>query len=158
MKKQYLLLIPAIALMALSACKFNKGGKNSSDKQSESQTSQSEGSSGGSSSGGNQSSSSDSSLPADKLATFRFYLDYSHSDTPLYTMKWYINVPLGECPEEARITENMAPDPIYPHFLGYSRYSSSNDESLLWDFTTDVAPGQTAVELYGIWWGELQED
>lgn len=140
MKKRFLLLIPVLTVISLSACKI--GSKKSGDSSSQGgETSETSSSSQG----------SDTSLPADKLATFRFYLDYSHSDKPLYTMKWYINVPLGECPEEALITEDMATDPLYPHFLGYSRYSSSNDESLLWDFTSDVATGQTAVELYGIW-------
>ena len=149
MKKKYLLLVSLLAVASLSACNFGKKGQDSSSGGNTSQSEQS--SSGGQSESSSNSQSSDSSLPADKLATFRFYLDYSHSDTPLYTIKWYINVPLGECPQEALITEDMASDPLYPHYLGYSRYSSSNDESLLWDFSKDVATGQTAVELYGIW-------
>lgn len=160
MKKSKLLIIPLFAALTLTGCQLFQKKKNNSSEQSstsgeisESESSSEQVSSSEISSQTSQ-SSGDSSLPADKLATFIFYLDYSHSDEPLLKMKWYLNVPLGECPTEAIITEDMASDPLYPHFLGYSRYSSANDESLLWDFSKDVSTSQTAIELYGIWVSE----
>lgn len=78
----------------------------------------------------------------------RFYLDYSHSESAYYTMRWYREKPLGECPKEALPKE--APDPLYPKFLGYSEYPSAIDETLLWDFATDYKTTNTLL-LYGIW-------
>ncbi len=131
MNKKLLLLIPLLAL-TLTGCSRSDSSSSSSD-----------------------SSSSSEDLPSSKLATFKFYLDYSNSEEEIYMMKWYIGVPLGTCPEEAELSDEDASDPLYPNFLGYSRYSSSNDDSLLWDFATDVAEGQTAVLLYGIWSAQL---
>ena len=79
-----------------------------------------------------------------------FYLDYSHSDEPIYTMKWYMLVPLEECPEEAKLTDADAADPLYPKFLGYSEFSSSVDDSLLWNFKEDYKQ-YNILNLYGIW-------
>ena len=81
----------------------------------------------------------------------RFYLDYSHSESAYYTMRWYREKPLGECPKEAIPKE--VPDPLYPIFLGYSEYSSAIDETLLWDFATDYKTTNTLL-LYGIWVSE----
>lgn len=89
-----------------------------------------------------------------KDATFKFYLDYSHSDEPILTFKWYVGEPLQVCPEEAKLTNADAADPLYPTFLGYSTHSSSNDETYLWDFAKDCATSQSAVLLYGIWVGD----
>lgn len=84
--------------------------------------------------------------------TFNFFLDYSHSDEdqPYFTMRWWAYTPLGKCPEEAKLTDADATDPLFPHFIGYSRYPSSIDETNLWNFKEDntVAP---IVNLYGIW-------
>ena len=82
--------------------------------------------------------------------TVNFYLDYSHSDAPLYSMRWYMLKPLGECPAEAVLTDADAADPLYGHFLGYSEYSSSIDESKLWNFETDYKQSNV-LNLYGIW-------
>lgn len=82
--------------------------------------------------------------------TVNFYLNYSNSDTPLYSMRWYMLKPLGAEPAEAKITADMAPDPLYPNYLGYSEYSSSLDASLLWNFETDFKQGNV-LNLYGIW-------
>lgn len=88
--------------------------------------------------------------PEDMNQTFNFYLDYSHTDTPLYTMRWWAYHPLGKCPEEAVLTDADAADPLFPHFLGYSRYPSAVDDSSIWDFATDNTLSAT-VNLYGIW-------
>lgn len=82
--------------------------------------------------------------------TVNFYLNNSNSDEPLYSMRWYMLKPLGSLPDEAKITDSMAPDPLYPHFIGYSEFSSSLDESHLWNFETDYKQGNI-LSLYGIW-------
>jgi hypothetical protein len=65
-------------------------------------------------------------------------------------MDWYSLVPLKTCPEEAVLTDAMAPDALYPHFIGYSEYPSALDESLLWDFENDYKQSNI-LNLYGIW-------
>ena len=81
-----------------------------------------------------------------------FYLDYSHSEegSEIYSMEWLMLTPLGECPSEAKITDSMRADDNYPHFIGYSEYSSCMDETLLWDFTTDYKQSNI-LKLYGVW-------
>ncbi len=140
MKKTLIFLLAS--LFVLSGCRSNNNKKQDEDKVGP---------------GGNdpdQQNPIDETPEAFKDATFKFYLDYSHSDDPLLTFKWYIGKPLQVCPEVARLTDANASDPLYPHFLGYSTHSSSNDESYLWDFKTDVATTQSAVLLYGIWVGD----
>ena len=82
--------------------------------------------------------------------TVNFYLDYSHSDEPLYTMRWYQLEPLGECPTEAKLDDSKAADPLYPTFIGYSEYPSAIDEDLIWDFAKDYKQ-YNVLNLYGIW-------
>ena len=82
--------------------------------------------------------------------TVNFYVDYSHSDEPLYSMRWYMLLPLKECPKEAVLTDADAKDPLYGKFLGYSEYSSAIDESLLWNFAVDYKQSNV-LNLYGIW-------
>ena len=82
-----------------------------------------------------------------------FYLDYSHSDEPIYHMRWYREVPLGECPKEAVLTDEDAADPVYGKFIGYSQFSSSLDEDHIWDFKNDSKKTRT-LKLYGIWVSE----
>ena len=99
--------------------------------------------------------------------TVNFYLDFSHSEIankeyegmsdknaneckPIYTMRWYMLKPLGECPKEALLTDAKAADPLYNHFLGYSEYPSAMDETLLWNFETDYKQSNV-LNLYGIW-------
>lgn len=84
-----------------------------------------------------------------------FYLDNQHTDTPLYEMEWYILEPLGECPAEAKLTDADAADPLYPHFIGYSEYSSSIDEDHIWDFEKDYKQ-DLELCLYGIWVSEQE--
>lgn len=85
-----------------------------------------------------------------KDQTVLFYLDYSHSDKPIYSYEWYTTKPMGEIPEGARLTSADAADPLFPVFLGYSIYPSTFNEEQLWDFTSDHRLGKT-LELYGIW-------
>ena len=82
--------------------------------------------------------------------TVNFYLDYTHSDEPIYSMRWYMLEPLGECPVEAKLTDANAPDPLYPIFIGYSEFSSSIDEDHIWNFATDYKQSNI-LNLYGIW-------
>lgn len=98
------------------------------------------------------------SYPGDPLKdgvpnmTVNFYLDYSHSEEPLYTMRWYMLMPLGEIPEQAVLTDQNAADPLYNKFLGYSEYSSSIGDNL-WDFENDFKQSNV-LNLYGIWVSE----
>lgn len=95
------------------------------------------------------------SYPGDPLKdgipnmTVNFYLDYSHSDEPLYSMRWYMLLPLGEIPQEAVLADKDAADPLYGKFLGYSEYSSSIGDNL-WDFEKDFKQSNV-LNLYGIW-------
>ena len=82
--------------------------------------------------------------------TVNFYLDNTHTDEPLFSMRWYMLEPLGSCPEEAKLTDADAADPLYPHFIGYSEYSSSIDEDHIWNFETDYKQSNI-LNLYGIW-------
>lgn len=82
--------------------------------------------------------------------TVNFYLDNSHSNEPIYTMRWYQLEPLGECPTEAKLDDSKAADPLYPTFIGYSEYPSAIDEDLIWNFATDYKQ-YNVLNLYGIW-------
>lgn len=82
--------------------------------------------------------------------TVNFYLDYSHSDEPIYSMRWYMLTPLEKCPEEAVLKDSDAADPLYSKFLGYSEYPSAIDEDKLWNFETDYKQSNI-LNLYGIW-------
>ena len=88
--------------------------------------------------------------------TVYFYIDYSHSDEPLYKMRWTMLKPLGTCPEQAKLDDSKAKDPLYSKFLGYSEYPSLMDESgvdggaKLWDFANDYKQSNI-LNLYGIW-------
>ena len=125
MKKLILLLIPA-ALLALTGCK-NDPGKVEPDPD----------------------------VPyidpdRKKDLTVNFFLDYSHSEEPFFVYEWYTLVPMGECPEEARLTSADASDPLFPVFVCWSEYSSSIDDSHAWNFKTDSKTGKI-LNLYGIW-------
>ena len=84
--------------------------------------------------------------------TYYFHLDYSHSENndAVAKIQWWRGYPLGEVPEKCKLTSENASDPLFPVFLGWSEYSSSLDDSLLWNFKTDFKQTQT-VHLYGIW-------
>ena len=94
----------------------------------------------------------------EKNMTVNFYLDYSHSEEPAYSMRWYMLKPLESEPEEAKKAVQAAItngdiDPLYPAFLGWSEYSSSIDGSRLWNFETDYKQSNI-LNLYGIWASE----
>ena len=83
--------------------------------------------------------------------TYYFCLDYSHSDTPLYTMRWYRGKPLGKMPDEIKdIDSDDAADPLFPIFLGWSSHTSSIDDSHLWDWENDFS-NDKEVYICGIW-------
>ena len=92
--------------------------------------------------------------------TVNFYFDNTHSDDPIFTMRWFMLEPLGSCPADADLTsaaiiaelssKGIAADPLYPTFIGYSEFSSSIDEEHLWDFSTDYKQSNV-LNLYGIW-------
>lgn len=82
-----------------------------------------------------------------------FYLDYSHSDEPYFVYEWYSLIPMGECPEECRLTSEDASDPLFPVFVCWSEYPSSIDDSHAWDFKENSKGGKV-LNLYGIWASE----
>ena len=85
--------------------------------------------------------------------TVNFYLDFSHSEKPIYSMEWYMLKPLEKEPEEARVAleaNKSEHDELYPTFLGWSEYSSSIDGSKLWNFEKDYKQSNI-LSLYGIW-------
>lgn len=90
--------------------------------------------------------------PAAYNQTYVFFLDYSHSDDtdPFKKVQWYRGKALGSVPEGCSLTSENASDPLFPVFLGWSEYSSSIDDSKLWNFETDFSQAQF-VYLYGIW-------
>ncbi len=87
--------------------------------------------------------------------TVYFYLDYSHSDEPITTLRWWALRPIGleNIPEVAKVENLVAADELYPNCLGYSEYPSAVDSSLLWNFETDYKQSNT-LNLYGIWVSE----
>lgn len=90
--------------------------------------------------------------------TVYFYVNYSNSDTPKYRMRWTMLKPLGACPEQAKLTNADAPDPLYPKFLGYSEYPSlidaeGDNADKMWDFAKDYKQSNV-LNLYGIWVSE----
>ena len=84
--------------------------------------------------------------------TVYFYLNNSNSEVELARLDWWALRVIGaeNIPEAAKLTDADAPDPRYPHFLGYSEYPSSIDESHLWDFEKDTKQSNI-LSLYGIW-------
>lgn len=162
MKKISLLLtLPVLAAMLIGCGGKKKGDSSSQTSGDTSQTSQT---SSGQQSSEQQSSDQQSSISSEesfsfsspeeeKKQTYNFYLDYSHSDEPFFTMMWWNGYPLGEMPAECRLTSADAPDEAYPVFLGWSKYSSAIDESQLWNFAKDASMNRT-VSLYGIWVSE----
>lgn len=100
---------------------------------------------------GSDSGNPDGEEEMEENMTVNFYLDFSHSDTPLYSMRWYMLKPLGKWPEQ--VLNQKAADPLYTKFLGYSEYPSSIDESHLWNIETDYKQSNV-LNLYGIWVSE----
>lgn len=86
--------------------------------------------------------------------TVNFYLDYSHSEEPIYSERWYMLKPLSEEIKEGALAAIEAnkdkADPLYPEFLCFSEYSSSIDDSKAWNFETDYKQSNI-LNLYGIW-------
>lgn len=126
MKKQLFILPMLLLTLSLAGC--NKGNKDKQDGDDQQE---------------------DQDL-GEKNQTINFYIDYWHSETPYYTMEWYANKPLGSCPTLCNLTSANATDPLFPNFLGWSRYSSSIDDSKIWDFAKDAKTG-IELNLYGIW-------
>ena len=90
--------------------------------------------------------------------TVNFYLDYSHSEEPIFSMKWYMLKPLEKEPDGAKVAledHKNEHDELYPTFLGWSEYSSSLDDSKLWKFETDYKQSNI-LKLYGIWVSKVE--
>lgn len=91
--------------------------------------------------------------------TVNVYLDFSHSEEPIYSTRWYMLKPLSEEIKNAAyqaIDDNKdKADPLYPEFLCFSEYSSSVDDSKAWNFATDYKQSNI-LSLYGIWASEKE--
>lgn len=143
MKKNVLLILSLTSVLLLTGCFLNKNKNNSSGSGDISSKSEDE---------------TEISVDPDRVKNqvYYFYLDYSHSEEPFYTMEWYTLVPLGKCPEVCKLTEKDASDPLFNQFLCWSEYSSSIDDSHAWKFATDCKAARE-VKLYGIWVSTEQE-
>lgn len=135
MKKNRLSIFASLLFLSSLLVGCNQGGQQSDSNSAEEEST---------------SYSVPSGTPTDQ--TYYFFLDYSHSDSdnPFKKVKWWRNVPLGSVPEGCALTSKNAADPLFPVFLGWSEYSSSIDDSKLWDFSKDYKTTQV-VFLYGIW-------
>lgn len=79
-----------------------------------------------------------------------YYLDYNQVDS-FYSYKARTG-DLVNRPDKA-VSDNMAPDSAFPHFLGWSAHPLIDDPKDLWNFEEDRIEGKDRVRLYlyGIW-------
>lgn len=98
----------------------------------------------------------------EKNTVIEFYFSNTYSETPIFSIDWYMLKPLGSIPEEVSTTEKVKAlgqqagyviDDRFPTFIGFSFYSTCLDEEKLWDFSKDYKQ-QAVTCLYGIWVSE----
>ena len=104
---------------------------------------------------------------SEKNTKINFYFDNTQTtdeegkDAPIFTIKWYMLKPLGDCPVEINTLEKVialgnkkgfTSKETYPTFIGWSFYSTCLDEEQLWNFETDYRQ-QAVTAIYGIWVG-----
>lgn len=98
--------------------------------------------------------------------TYNFYFDNTQTtdengnDCPIFTLKWYMMKPLGECPEAIDSKEKVLNLGLergfttkydFTNFLGFSFYSTClGDKAHMWNFAKDIKQ-QAVTNLYGIW-------
>lgn len=98
--------------------------------------------------------------------TIKFYFDYNQTtdslgnDCPIYTLKWFMMKPLGQCPEAIDSKDKVlalgakfgfAPIQDFTNFLGFSFYSSClGDAQHMWNYQSDIKQ-QAVTCLFGIW-------
>ena len=109
----------------------------------------------------------DSQEQGDKDYTIYFYIDYNNVDPKdntklLSKFDWYYDRPLIEAvkddfdrPAIPVVTNDMALDPAFPYFIGWSTHPIIDTKDNLWDLTKDTVAdlpmASYSVILYGQW-------
>ena len=102
----------------------------------------------------------DSSEPGDKEYTIYFYIDYNNVDPDdetklLAVFDWYYDRPFSESGKVPTVTNDMALDPAFPFFIGWSTHPIIDTKDNLWDINNDTVADLPMVSytviLYGQW-------
>lgn len=96
----------------------------------------------------------------DKDYTIYFYIDYNNVDPKdntklLASFDWYYDRPFSESGQVPTVTNDMALDPAFPYFIGWSAHPIIDSKEDLWDLTKDTVADlpmvSYSVVLYGQW-------
>ena len=102
----------------------------------------------------------------DKEYTIYFYIDYNNVDPKdntklLSKFDWYYDQPLAGAKDEQgkslipTVTNDMAMDPAFPYFIGWSTHPIIDTKDNLWDLNKDTVADlpmmSYTVTLYGQW-------
>ena len=102
----------------------------------------------------------------DKDYTVYFYIDYNNTDAKkdtnlLSKFDWYYDQPLAGAKDEQgkslipTVTNDMAMDPAFPYFIGWSTHPIIDTKDNLWDLNKDTIADLPMVSytviLYGQW-------
>lgn len=92
--------------------------------------------------------------------TIYFYIDYNNVDPKddhklLAQFDWYYDRPFIESGEVPTVTNDMALDPAFPYFIGWSTHPIIDTKDNLWDINNDTVADLPMVSytvvLYGQW-------
>lgn len=98
--------------------------------------------------------------PGDKEYTIYFYIDYNNVDPKdntklLAKFDWYYDRPFSESGKVPTVTNDMALDPAFPYFIGWSTHPIIDTKENLWDINNDTVADLPMVSytviLYGQW-------
>ena len=98
--------------------------------------------------------------PGDKEYTIYFYIDYNNVDPKdntklLAKFDWYYDRPFSESGKVPTVTNDMALDPAFPYFIGWSTHPIIDTKENLWDINRDTVADLPMVSytviLYGQW-------
>ena len=98
--------------------------------------------------------------PGDKDYTIYFYIDYNNVDPKdntklLAKFDWYYDRPFSESGQVPTVTNDMALDPAFPYFIGWSTHPIIDTKDNLWDLNKDTVADLPMVSytviLYGQW-------
>ena len=96
----------------------------------------------------------------DKDYTIYFYIDYNNVDPKdntklLASFDWYYDRPFSESGQVPTVTNDMALDPAFPYFIGWSAHPIIDTKEDLWDLNNDTVADLPMVSysviLYGQW-------
>ena len=96
----------------------------------------------------------------DKDYTIFFYIDYNNVDPKddtklLAKFDWYYDRPFSESGLVPTVTNDMAMDPAFPYFIGWSTHPIIDTKDNLWDINNDTVADLPMVSytvvLYGQW-------